>query len=234
MATSHHVVSRNAWLAARKELLAEEKKFTHLREDLSEKRRSLPWVKIEEPYVFDGPNGKETLLELFNGKSQLIVYHFMFAPEWEAACKSCTFWGDSFNDCIPHLAARDVSFAAISRAPVAKLQAYAKRMGFTFHWVSSGQNDFNADFGVYFSPEELAKGDATYNYGSFKPKGSDMPGFSVFIRQGDDVFHTYSTYGRGIDAVNPTYQLLDLVPKGRDEEPGRIMAWLRRHDEYSA
>ena len=234
MATPHRVVSRDTWLAARRELLEEEKKLTRLRDRLSEERRSLPWVKIEMPYVFDGPNGKETLLDLFDGRSQLVVYHLMFAPEWDAACKSCTFWGDSFNDCVPHLKARDVSFSAISRAPAPKLRAYAERLGFTFHWVSSGANTFNADFGVYFSPEELAKGDATYNYGSFKPKGSDMPGFSVFIREGDDVFHTYSTYGRGIESVNPTYALLDLVPKGRDEEPGRGMAWLRRHDEYAA
>jgi predicted dithiol-disulfide oxidoreductase (DUF899 family) len=234
MEKPHRIVSRDAWLAERKELLIEEKKLTHLRERLAEQRRSLPWVKVEKPYAFDGPNGKETLLDLFDGRSQLIVYHFMFAPEWEAACKSCTFWGDSFNDTIPHLKARDVSVSAISRAPLEKLQAYAQRMGFTFHWVSSGGKDFNADYGVYFSPESLARGDASYNYGSFKPKGTDMPGFSVFARQGADVFHTYSTYGRGIDAVNPTYQLLDLVPKGRDEEPGRIMAWLRRHDEYAA
>jgi predicted dithiol-disulfide oxidoreductase (DUF899 family) len=234
MATSHRIVPRDTWLAQRKELLEEEKRLTRLRDRVSEERRALPWVKVETPYVFDGPNGAETLLELFDGRSQLVVYHLMFAPEWEAACKSCTFWADSFDACIPHLKARDVSFSAISRAPVPKLEAYAKRLGFTFHWVSSGANTFNADFGVYFSPEELAKGDASYNYGSFRPKGSDMPGFSVFIRQGDDVFHTYSTYGRGIEAANPTYALLDLVPKGRDEEPGRGMAWLRRHDEYAA
>jgi predicted dithiol-disulfide oxidoreductase (DUF899 family) len=230
----HRIVSRETWLAERTALLTEEKKLTYERERLTEKRRALPWVKVEKSYVFDGPNGKETLLDLFGGKTQLIVYHFMFAPEWEAGCKSCTFWGDSVNDTIPHLAARDVAFAAVSRAPLAKLRAYAARFDFTFHWVSSGDSDFNADFGVYFSPESLAKGDARYNYGSFKPNGTDMPGFSVFARRGDEVFHTYSTYGRGIDAVNPTYQLLDLVPKGRDEEPGRIMAWLRRRDEYAA
>jgi predicted dithiol-disulfide oxidoreductase (DUF899 family) len=229
---THQIASRSDWLAARKQLLDDEKKFTLLRDQLSEKRRALPWVKIEENYVFEGPDGPVTLADLFAGRSQLIVYHFMFAPEWEAGCKSCSFWADNFNGVTDHLTQRDTSFAAISRAPVSKLLAHRKRLGWSFTWVSSQNNRFNYDFGVAFTPDELAKG-ASYNYGSFQPKATDMPGVSVFIKEGDSIFHTYSTFGRGIDLMNTAYNYLDLVPKGRDEASLEFsMAWLDYHDKY--
>ena len=233
MTRQRRIVSRSAWLGERRAFLEQEKQLTRLRDELSEKRRALPWVEVEEPYVFDGPNGKTTLLDLFEGKSQLVVHHFMFAPDWEAGCKSCSFWGDSFDGAVLHLAARDVSFTAVSRAPYPKLRAYAGRLGFTFPWVSSGDNGFNATYGVYFTPEAIAQGEESYNYGTFRVQGSDMPGVSVFARDDERIFHTYSTYGRGIDALNVTYRLLDLVPNGRDES-ARPMTWVRRNDEYAA
>ncbi len=235
MATAHRIVSRDAWLEERRELLEQEKRLTRLHDQLSEKRRALPWVEVREPYVFEGPSGEQTLVDLFEGRSQLVVYHFMFAPEWEAGCKSCSFWGDSFGRIVPHLNARDVTFAAVSRAPYAKLRAYARRLGFTFPWVSSNENGFNAAFGVYFTPEAVAKGEASYNYGSMEAPLSDMHGISVFVRDGTKVYHTYSTYGRGVEAVNAAYAILDMTPKGRDESGlSNPMAWVRRNDEYAA
>jgi predicted dithiol-disulfide oxidoreductase (DUF899 family) len=233
---SHHsVVSREEWLEARKRLLAREKEFTHLKDQLAQARRELPWVRMDKPYVFQGPNGEESLADLFAGKSQLLVYHFMFAPEWEAGCKSCSFWADNFNGITPHLAHRDVSMVAISRAPFPKLQAYQRRMGWDFKWVSSFGSDFNFDFGVSFRPEELAEKRARYNYGPLEEDMSDMPGVSTFVRDSDGaLFHAYSCYSRGIDIVNGAYQYLDLVPKGRDEQGLSFsMEWLRRHDEYA-
>ena len=231
---SHRIASHQEWIEARKQLLAREKEFTRLRDQLSQQRRDLPWERVEQSYVFDGPKGKETLLDLFDGRHQLIVYHFMFDPSWEAGCKSCSFWADNFNGIVVHLRQRDVTMIAVSHAPLVKLEAYRKRMGWTFKWVSSAGNEFNRDYYVSHTPEELAKKDAYYNYTRQPPYAPEAPGISVFYR--DDkggVFHTYSCYARGLDMLNGAYHLLDLVPKGRDEAnlPSHS-AWLRRHDEY--
>ncbi|MCP3097299.1 thioredoxin family protein [Myxococcus sp. K15C18031901] len=226
--------SRSEWLAARTELLAKEKALTRLRDELSATRRTLPWLRVTEPYVFEGPEGKETLAQLFAGRSQLLVYHFMFAPEWEKGCKSCSFWADSFNGAVEHLRQRDVSFVAISRAELPKLQAFRQRMGWRFKWVSSQGSEFNFDFHVSFRADAVARGDAVYNYAPLPHAPSDMPGFSVFSKdEHGDVFHTYGTYGRGIEPLNTGYQLLDLVPKGRDEDGlPSPMHWVRLRDEY--
>jgi predicted dithiol-disulfide oxidoreductase (DUF899 family) len=228
----HKVASQKEWLAARKALLVKEKKFTRLRDQLSQQRRELPWVKVDKEYVFDGPKGKETLSELFDGRSQLIVYHFMFGPDWDAGCKHCSFWADNFNGIIVHLNHRDVTMLAVSRAPFSKLAAYQKRMGWTFTWVSSSETDFNFDYHVSFTPEEEAKKKAFYNFTIQDPDSSDREGVSVFYKDPTGrVFHTYSTYARGIDMVNVAYHYLDLAPKGRDEGDDGP-SWLRRHDEY--
>ncbi len=231
---NHPVVSHEAWLAARKALLVKEKEFTRLRDELSRERRALPWEQVEKPYLFDGPSGKETLADLFEGRSQLVVYHFMFAPDWEDGCPGCSFWADSFNGLGVHLRQRDVSFIAISRAPLAKIDTFKRRMGWSFKWVSSGGNDFNYDYQVSFTPETLDAGTAVYNYAKTDMKSSDLPGVSVFYRdESGNVYHTYSAYARGIDAVNAAYQYLDLVPKGRDEdELPSPNAWWRHHDRY--
>jgi predicted dithiol-disulfide oxidoreductase (DUF899 family) len=222
-------VGRDEWLAARKELLAKEKAFTRARDELTGQRQALPWEPVEKEYVFDGPNGKETLADLFVGRSQLIVYHFMFGPEDDVGCKSCSFWADNFNPNVIHLNARDVSFTAVSRAPFEKLEAYRQRMGWDFHWVSSGGTDFNFDYGVSFAPEQQQE--AVYNYGSLAPHIPEREGLSVFAREDGRIFHTYSAYARGIDLVNTAYNYLDLVPKGRDEgDQGQN--WVRRRDEY--
>jgi len=189
----------------------------------------LPWEAVEKDYVFEGPNGPQALAELFGGRSQLLVYHFMFAPEDDVGCKSCSFWADNFNPNVIHLNARDVSFAAVSRAPFEKLGAYRERMGWDFHWVSSGGTDFNFDYGVAFAPDQQEED--VYNYGSLAPRIADREGLSVFVREGKQIFHTYSAYARGIDLVNTAYNYLDLVPKGRDEGD-RGQYWVRRHDEY--
>ena len=228
----HRIVSHDQWIAARRDFLAKEKEFTHLREELARQRRELPWERVEKTYVFDGPNGKETLGDLFAGKSQLIVYHFMFDPSWDAGCKSCSFWADNFERLPIHLKHRDVNLVAISRAPLAKLEAYRKRLGWNFKWISSGGNDFNYDYHVSFKPEEFERGEISYNYGKMKMRASEMPGISVFYKdESGAIFHTYSCYARGIDMMNNAYQFLDLTPKGRDEDDG-IMNWLRRNDEY--
>jgi predicted dithiol-disulfide oxidoreductase (DUF899 family) len=228
----HTIISRKDWLAARKALLTKEKKFTRLCDQLSQERRQLPWVKVDKGYVFDGPQGKETLSELFDGRSQLIVYHFMFGPDWDAGCKHCSFWADNFDKIIVHLNHRDVTMVAASRAPYGKLAAYKKRMGWNFKWVSSGDTDFNFDYHVSFTPEEEAKKEAFFNYKIQDPGSSDREGASVFYKDPKgNVFHTYSTYARGIDMVNVAYHYLDLVPKGRDEGKSGP-SWLCRHDEY--
>jgi predicted dithiol-disulfide oxidoreductase (DUF899 family) len=233
---NHKIVSKAEWLEARKQLLAKEKQFTHMRDQLSEERRALPWVAVTEPYVFERTRGQATLAQLFDGRSQLVVYHFMFAPDWQAGCKSCSFWADNFNGIVTHLKHRDVSFVAISRAPLPKLSAFARRLGWTFEWVSSFGNEFNRDYGVSFSPEDLARGEISYNYTTQKAHGPEMPGISVFFKDGDEkVFHTYSCYARGLDMMNTAYHYLDLVPKGRDEATlPSTMAWVRLHDEYGA
>jgi predicted dithiol-disulfide oxidoreductase (DUF899 family) len=226
------IVSHEEWLAARKEFLRKEKEFTRLRDELSQQRRELPWEKVEKQYVFEGAQGKQTLAELFDGKSQLVVYHFMLAPEWEAGCPSCSFWADNFNPIIVHLKNRDITMIAVSRAPYAKLAAYQKRMGWNFKWVSSFGSDFNFDYHVSFTPEELEKKQAIYNFKRFPVKSSEMPGTSVFFKDdAGNVYHTYSTYERGIDLQNTAYNYIDLTPKGRDEND-RGQSWVRRHDEY--
>ncbi len=228
------VVSRAEWLAARKRFLAKEKEFTRLRDELSRERRALPRVKVEKAYAFDAPGGRETLADLFDGRSQLIVYHFMFGPDWTEGCKSCSFWADNFNDIIVHLNHRDATLIAVSRAPLAKLEAFRRRMGWSFKWVSSLGNDFNRDYHVSFTPEEMARGEVFYNYGMQKFPSDEAPGISVFYKDGrGDVYHTYSCYSRGLDMLNGAYHYLDLLPKGRDEanEP-YTMAWLRHRDRY--
>ena len=233
MVTEHKVVPHDEWVEARKAFLVREKEFSRQREALARDRRELPWEAVMKEYVFDGPGGKQTLGDLFDGCRQLIIYHFMFPPEWDEGCPHCSFWADNFNGAPVHLRARDVSFAAVSRAPLAKLSAYKQRMGWSFPWFSSGETDFNYDFGVSFPAEAVADGTAVYNYGS-APGLEDREGISVFIRdEQGQVFHTYSAYARGIDAVNGTYQFLDLVPKGRGEPAeGNPQFWVRRHDEY--
>ena len=232
---NHDVVSHEAWLAARKALLLEEKEFTRLRDQLSQRRRDLPWVRVDKQYVFEGPDGKESLAELFGGRSQLVVYHFMFGPDWEAPCKSCSFWADNFERNVVHLAHRDVTLIAVSRAPLQRLEAFKRRMGWTFKWVSSAGGDFNYDYQVSFTADDLAKGEAYYNYAMQKNTVSELPGISVFYKDaGGTVFHTYSCYARGLDMMNAAYHYLDLVPKGRDEADQRPypMAWLRYRDSY--
>ncbi len=234
MTMDHSVVSHDAWLAARVAFLAKEKEFSRLRDELSRQRRQLPWEKVDKAYVFDGPRGKESLAELFGPRSQLAVYHFMFAPDWDAGCKSCSFWADNFDGIDVHLAHRDVSFVAISHAPLAKLEAFEKRMGWRFKWLSSFQSDFNFDYGVSFAPEALKAEGARYNYTSRNTSQTELPGASFFYKAPDGaVFHTYSSYGRGIDLVNGAYNWLDLVPKGRDEDALEFtQSWVRHHDAY--
>jgi len=227
----HKVVSPAQWIEARQKLLAKEKEFTRLRDQLSQERRDLPWERVAKPYVFDGPNGKETLADLFAGNSQLLVYHFMFAPDWEAGCKSCSFWADNFERNVVHLKHRDVTMIAVSRAPLEKLEAFRKRMGWTFKWVSAAGNDFNFDYHVSFAPEGRA--DATYNYARKTSAMAELPGISVFCKDAEgSIFHTYSCYARGLDMMNAAYHYLDLVPKGRDETGDHKMAWVRYRDSY--
>jgi predicted dithiol-disulfide oxidoreductase (DUF899 family) len=230
----HKVVSRDEWIEARREHLAKEKELTRLRDQLSAKRRELPWVKVDKEYVFDGPNGKETLADLFDGRSQLYVYHFMFGTDWDEGCPSCSFWADNFNGVVVHLNHRDVTLVAISKAPLAKLEAYKKRMGWSFKWVSSAENDFNRDYHVSFTPEEMEKGEVDYNFTKRSFPSEEAHGVSIFYKdENGDVFHTYSCYARGLDMVNGAYHMLDLVPKGRDEQDlPYTMTWLRRHDSY--
>jgi len=234
------IASRAEWLTARKELLAKEKAATRQRDALSAERRRLPMVKIEKEYVFEGPNGGARLSDLFDGRRQLIVYHFMFDPSWEEGCKSCSFLADNIAGGFIHLHARDTSFAVISRAPIAKIKAFKKRMGWDFPWLSSDGSDFNYDFHVTL---DEAEGSYEYNYenaGTLAQRGEiwytkgELPGLSVFLRDGGNIFHTYSAYQRGLDLLLNTYNYLDLTPFGRQEEDGRIMAWIRLHDKYAA
>ena len=229
---NHTIATRAVWTEARKELLAKEKELTRLRDELARKRRDLPWVRVDKPYVFEGPNGQETLPQLFDGRSQLVVYHFMYGPDSDTPCKSCSFWADNFERNVVHLKHRDVTLIAVSRAPLDRLEAFKRRMGWTFKWVSSAGSDFNFDYQASFRPEDLAKGEAYYNYATRKTSLSELPGISVFCKDASDtVFHTYSCYARGLDMMNAAYHYLDLVPKGRDEG-GHGMAWLRYRDSY--
>ncbi len=230
----HKVVSAAEQLEARKGFLAKEKELTRLRDQLSQECRQLPWVKVDKEYLFDGPDGQETLADLFAARGQLIVYHFMYHPSWKEGCPSCSFWADNFNGIIVHLNHRDVSMVAISKAPLKQLEAYKKRMSWDFKWLSSYDDDFNRDYNVSFTAEELAKGEAYYNYKMGAFPSEEAPGVSVFYKdEHSDIFHTYSTYARGLDMLNGAYHYLDIVPKGRDEEGlPWTMAWLRRHDSY--
>ncbi len=229
------IVSEAEWLVARKDLLAREKEFSRQRDVLSAARRQMPRVKIDKEYVFDGPKGKETLADLFDGHSQLIVYHFMFGPGWEEGCKSCSYLADHFDGANWHLPHRDVVLVVVSRAPLSEFEPYKKRMGWRFKWVSSYGNDFNFDYHVSFTKDEEAKGEVNYNYETTEFMCDELPGLSVFYKnEKGDVFHTYSTYARGLDMLIGTYNLLDLVPKGRDENPDSTMDWVRRHDQYAA
>ena len=228
----HPVATHKAWLKARTALLAKEKAFTRLRDKLNQQRRELPWERVEKKYVFDGPAGKESLADLFENRSQLVVYHFMFNPASEEGCKHCSFWADNFNPIVVHLSHRDVTFVAISRAPLAKIEAFKKRMGWSFQWLSSAKSDFNYDYQASFTPETIQSGIAFYNYAKQEMKMSDREGVSVFHKDASGaIFHTYSAYARGIDMMNTAYHYLDLVPKGRDEGDSP-QSWVRFHDRY--
>jgi predicted dithiol-disulfide oxidoreductase (DUF899 family) len=231
---NHRIVSKDEWLAARSALLKKEKEFTLLRDKLGQQQRDMPWVLVDKEYLFDGPNGKQTLSDLFDGRSQLIVYHFMYDPNWDAGCPSCSFWADNFNGIVVHLNQRDVTMIAVSKAPYSKIGEYKKRMGWNFKWVSSYDNDFNFDYHVSFTPEELSDKKAFYNYNLQDTHSPEREGVSVFYKDtAGHVFHTYSAYARGIDVLNVAYHYLDLVPKGRDEDGHEFpQFWVRRHDEY--
>ena len=231
----HQIVTHDQWIAARKELLAREKEFTRLRDQLSAERRALPWVKVEKTYVFDGPDGKETLADLFGGRSQLIVKHFMLGPGWSEGCVGCSFEIDHVDGILMHLAQRDVAYVAVSRAPFAEIEPFRKRMGWHVKWVSSFGSDFNYDFNVSFTPAEIAAGEGYYNYAKGQVPIDEMSGRSVFTKDADgSVFHTYSSYGRGGEDFLGTYRYLDIVPKGRDETGprGNLSDWVRHHDRY--
>jgi len=228
------VVSEAEWLVARKDVLTREKELTRLRDEVSRHRREMPWVRVNKRYIFDGPDGKETLADLFAGRSQLVVYHFMLGPGWGEGCKSCSYLADHFDGANWHLPHRDVTFVVISRAPLSEIEAYKKRMGWRFKWLSSYGNDFNFDYHVSATEEEKKKGKMFYNYRTDELIGDEMPGLSVFYKdENGSVFHTYSTYARGLDILVGAYNFLDLVPKGRDEDHlDFTMEWIRRHDQY--
>jgi predicted dithiol-disulfide oxidoreductase (DUF899 family) len=232
--TRHPVVPRNRWIAERKKLLEREKELTHLSDEVARERATLPWERMEKDYVFDTTGGRRSLADLFEGRGQLLVQHFMLGPGWEEGCQSCSFMADHVDGMNVHLAHRDVTFVAISRAPLAEIERFRRRMGWKFKWVSAFGNDFNFDFGVSFTPEQIETGDAGYNFGTSSQVNDELPGISVFYK--DDagtVFHTYSTYGRGVEVMMGTYRLLDLMPKGRDErDVDHKMEWVRHHDRY--
>ena len=230
----HSVVSHERWIAERKALLAREKELMRLSDQIARDRRALPWVRIDKRYVFETPGGRRSLAELFEGRRQLLVQHFMFAPGWEQGCPSCSFMADHLDGMNVHLAHRDVTLVVVSRATLAEIERFRRRMGWSFEWVSSHGSDFNHDFGVSFTPEEQARGKVDYNYQTQPFPMEEAPGISVFWRDdAGDVFHTWSTYGRGVEVMMGTYRLLDLVPKGRDEHDGfHKMDWVRHHDRY--
>lgn len=231
----HAIVSPDQWLTARQALLAREKELTQLRDQIARERRALPWVRVEKDYVFEGLEGRRTLAELFEGRRQLLVQHFMLGPDWEQGCPSCSFMADHTDGMLPHLAQRDVTLVAISRAPLARIERFRQRMGWRFPWLSSHGSDFNHDFHVSFSPEVQARGEVYYNYAMRPFPIEEAPGISAFFKDdAGDVFHTYSTYGRGVEVMMGTYNLLDLAPRGRDERdvPNK-MEWVRHHDRYA-
>jgi len=229
------ITSQANWLLARKELLTKEKEFTRLRDELSRRRRELPWEKVEKHYAFNGPKGKLTLADLFEGHDQLIVYHFMFGPGWKEGCPSCSFLADTFDGAVVHLAQRNTTLAVVSRATLPEIEAFKKRMGWRFNWFSSYGSDFNFDYCVSFSKEDMAKGKVHYNYDMTEFPSEEAPGLSVFYKEAaGEIFHTYSAYARGLDILLTTYNFLDMTPKGRDEEEFPYpMAWVRHHDRYS-
>lgn len=232
---ARRIVSHDDWISARKELLAQEKQFTRLRDQLSRSIRDLPWERIDKDYVFDGPKGRETLAELFDGRRQLVVYHFMFDPAWEEGCRICSFMADHLAPLVVHLGERDVTMLVCSRAPLAKLEAFRRRMGWDFKWVSSAGNDFSRDFRVSFTEEQIDTGEVEYNYRKERGiPGTELPGMSVFARNGaGEVFHTYSTYARGLETFLGAYRFLDIVPRGRDEDDlAFTMQWIRHRDRY--
>jgi predicted dithiol-disulfide oxidoreductase (DUF899 family) len=238
---AHKVVTHSEWVAARKKHLAKEKEFTRLRDQLSRERRELPWELVEKDYTFEGERGNASLHDMFGERSQLVIYHAMFNPDtvgtdtsWtaDAACFACSFWMDNFNGITIHLNHRDITMAAVSLAPYPAIAAYKERMGWSFPWFSSAGNDFNFDYHVSFTPDELNAGKVEYNYRLTQWSGTEAPGISVFLKDGDKIYHTYSTYERGLDMLNLAYHYMDLVPKGRDESEGGMDTWLRRHDEY--
>lgn len=233
---AHTIVSQDKWLEARRDLLAAEKDLTRRSDQVAQLRQQLPWVKVEKDYVFEGPDGHESLSDLFAGRRQLMVQHFMLRPGAEEGCKSCSYMADHTDGMIPHLAQRDVTFVAISRAPYGEIVRFKRRMGWKFKWLSSNGTRFNYDFRVTFTPDDIAKGALDYNYGEWPLKGEEWPGVSVFFKDDKgDVFHTYSTYGRGVEVMMGTYRMLDLTPMGRDEQDlSFTMAWVRHHDRYDA
>ena len=233
MIETHTIVSLDEWTEARKRLLAKEKAFTRQRDELSAERRALPWVRVDTEYLFDTPTRMRTLAELFDGHSQLVIYHFMLGPDWQEGCKGCSFWADNFNGIDVHLRHRDVTLIAVSSAPLDKIEAFKRRMGWSFTWVSSAGSDFNHDYHVSFSPDEVERGEVEYNYTMGRLSGTERPGISVFYKDpSGTVFHTYSCYARGLDMMNGAYHYLDLVPKGRDEGPRHMHEWLQLHDSY--
>ena len=232
--SNQKVVSQSEWLRAQRDFLAKEKELTRLSDELARERRELPWTRVEKEYVFTAPQGKLSLADLFGGRSQLATYHFMFGPDWEEGCPGCSYVMDHMNGAVEHLAARDVALIVVSRAPLDKIMAFKRRMGWRFPWVSSGDSDFNRDFAVSFTKEELAGGAKEYNFGTTAPHGEENPGLSLFYKDPSGaVFHTYSSYGRGLEALLPTYAVLDRAPKGRDKANlPRPMSWVRHHDKY--
>jgi predicted dithiol-disulfide oxidoreductase (DUF899 family) len=236
--STHPIVSPTAWIAARKALLAKEKELTRRRDELARERRELPWERVEKNYVFAGPDGPVTLAELFDGRSQLVVYHFMFGPEWREGCPSCSMVADHLGASLVHLAQRDVSLAVVSRAQLPRIAEFQQRMGWPFRWVSSFGNDFNRDYHVSFTPEEMAQGTMEYNYGNQGFPADEAHGVSVFLKTpedaGGEIFHTYSAYARGAEELLGVYSFLDLTPKGRDEAALPFpMAWIKHHDSYA-
>jgi predicted dithiol-disulfide oxidoreductase (DUF899 family) len=233
--TAGKVVSHDEWLAARKKFLAKEKEFTKQRDELSRLRRELPWEKVEKKYVFEGVNGTETLSDLFDGRSQLLIYHFMFGPGWKEGCPSCSFLADAFDAIHPHITQRDTTFVAVSRATLPEIDAFKSRMGWKFKWVSSNGTDFNYDYNVSFTQEQASGGNPLYNFGTIPAYGEEAPGASAFIQKDEQTFHTYSTYARGLDILLPMYNWIDLTALGRHEEGMKPheMAWVRHHDRYS-
>ena len=229
----HRVVSREEWIKERVALMAEEKDLTRRRDAIAQKARDLPWVKVDKTYTFEGPDGKKSLGDLFGPHRQLVVYHFMFDPTWSQGCKSCSFIADHYNPLVIHLAQRDISLVTVSKAPIEKIEAFRKRMGWTFPWVSGGSTDFGSDYGVSFSDEEILGGDAVYNFDQKASHMRELPGLSVFFKdERGDVYHTYSTYARGLERFLTAYEFIDITPKGRDEAQTGGMGWLRHHDRY--